>query len=46
MDRDELKDLCGASDGVRLYSQLQSDKKQVRYPAREGPAENDKKLVR
>ena len=29
MSRDELRDLCGVGDGVRLFSQLQKDKAQV-----------------
>ena len=29
MDRDELRNVCGVGDGVRLFSQLQKDKAQV-----------------
>lgn len=30
MDRDELRDLCGGRDGVRIYSQLQKDRPEVK----------------
>ena len=28
MEREALRDMCGAADGVRLYSQLQKDRAQ------------------
>ena len=28
MDREALRDVCGAADGIRLYSQLQKDREQ------------------
>jgi len=30
MTRDELREMCGVSDGIRLFSHLQKDKSKVR----------------
>ena len=29
MEREELRDICGAKDGIRLFSQLQKDRAEV-----------------
>ncbi len=40
LSREKLRELCGFSEGVRLFSQLQRDKKQVLYHAHEFPSQH------